>query len=215
MKIDRETEMQSFVFYDSFWKALKRIENEGERCNLYDAICAYIFECEYPENLTNENMSLFELIQPQLDANIKRAINGGKGGRPKKEKTIGFENEKPNKNINKNENKNLNLNKNENENSCSNSYKGEKEHIKKDSIPKETIQEIFDGVFSVFENELMISEKDRQEKNAYFEKFTMIVEYGKIGLAEFVPRAQEHVKNYGVHASLDVFLEILSFDAKK
>lgn len=54
----------------------------------------------------------FTLIKPQLSANNKRYEDGKKGGRPKKIKTSGFSEKKPNENENENENVNVNVNEN-------------------------------------------------------------------------------------------------------
>lgn len=120
-----ENDKESFVFYKSFYEALKDLK-EKERLKLYDAICELALNGNETK-LTGVSKTIFTLIKPQIFANTKRYENGKKGGRPKKEtsgfvkgKTIGFENEetktKPNVNDNVNVNENVNVNVNANDN---------------------------------------------------------------------------------------------------
>lgn len=108
----------SFVFYRSFYEAIKDLTIE-EQSILFNAICELALN-ETDTELTGIPNTLFKLIKPQIEANNERYNNGKKGGRPskktigsKKEKTIGFENKKPNVNVNENVNVNVN-NKKEN-----------------------------------------------------------------------------------------------------
>lgn len=77
----------SFIFYRSFYKALKKITNKELKADIYDAIC----ELGLNENVTELNdetgQIIMELITPQLEANNKRYECGKKGGRPKKKTT--------------------------------------------------------------------------------------------------------------------------------
>lgn len=103
----------SMVFYRSFMEALEELS--PEQCkDVLMAVCHYAMDDTIP-NLEGINRIVFNLIKPQIDANNKRAEDGKKGGRPKKTKTIGFENEnhrlsesKPNVNVNENVNVNTN-----------------------------------------------------------------------------------------------------------
>lgn len=106
-------ERESFIFYRSFYEAIKEVDTETQVA-LYDAICK---KALYDEETTLNGTAkiLYTLIKPQLDANSKRYSDGQKGGRPKKEtsgfieeKTTGYENKKPNKNVNDNVNDNEN-----------------------------------------------------------------------------------------------------------
>lgn len=116
----------SFVFYRSFYEAIKNLDSET-RLQVYDAINEYALNGEEPE-INNIAASLMALIKPQIDANQERRINGSKGGRPKKkeeEKPMVIkksetkkptvmkkdENKKPNANVNANANANVNANK--------------------------------------------------------------------------------------------------------
>lgn len=123
----------SFVFYDSFRKAVKK-KSDDKRLAFYEAIIDYALTGIEPD-LDEELESLFIMAKPQLDANTKRKKDGKKGGRPSKKddnnlpnnyeenykKTTGFESEnqgfqdkKPNVNVNGNVNGNDNVNVNGN-----------------------------------------------------------------------------------------------------
>lgn len=123
----------SFVFYDSFRKAVKK-KSDDKRLAFYEAIIDYALTGIEPD-LDEELESLFIMAKPQLDANTKRKKDGKKGGRPSKKddnnlpnnyeenykKTTGFESEnqgfqnrKPNVNVNVNVNGNDNVNVNGN-----------------------------------------------------------------------------------------------------
>ena len=106
---------ESFVFYRSFYKAIKNLD-DMTLAETVKAICAYALDGEETE-LEGISEIILDMAKPQIDANTKRREDGKKGGRPKKE-TIGFqeknhrlENEKPN--VNENENVNVNENVNE------------------------------------------------------------------------------------------------------
>lgn len=114
------TERNSFIFYRSFYEALKTLSG-SDRAILYEAIAEYAFNQEVIE-LPASCKGLFVLIKPQLDANHKRFIDGQKGakhgkkgGRPKSEtpqdkksKTpVGLFDETPNNNVNENDNEEI------------------------------------------------------------------------------------------------------------
>lgn len=90
----------SFIFYASFAKAIKR-RPEPEQLRALWAIIDYGLDGIEPEDDGSDAayMSIFEMAQPQIDANIKRKADGAKGGRPAKhtytEETSGYKNEKP------------------------------------------------------------------------------------------------------------------------
>ena len=120
----------SFVFYKSFYEAMKFLDPET-KCKAYDAICDYAFNGELPSGGGMER-AVFELVKPQIDANEKRRAigraNGEKGaeygklgGRPKKpldnpQKTP----KKPQKNPRETDNKPANVNVNDNVNANDN-----------------------------------------------------------------------------------------------
>lgn len=95
----------SFVFYRSFYEAIKKIPNEC-KMEVYEAIVKYSFE-ESVGELSPMADAMFTLIKPTLDSSQKRyeaKINNGKmGGRPSK-KTEEIKTEiKPNNNLSKTE----------------------------------------------------------------------------------------------------------------
>ena len=112
---------ESFIFYASFYKAIEELD-EKKQLKLYKSIMKLALENEENEKLTGIEKAIFELIKPQILANNKRYEDGQKGGRPRKnkttgfekEKTTGFENKKPNVNVNVNDNENENVNVNVN-----------------------------------------------------------------------------------------------------
>jgi len=95
----------SFIFYRSFFEATRPLSTE-QKAALFDTICGYALD---QNELDNDDLivgAMFSLIRPQLDSNHKKWKDGCKGGRPKKtsgylnDKTLGYENKKPNVNVN-------------------------------------------------------------------------------------------------------------------
>lgn len=128
-----EHKVESFVFYRSFYEALSGLRS-GTKLALYDAICEYCLNGRIPK-MPETAKPYFTLILPQLQANLKKReigiANGSKGGRPPKNKPMGFEDENqlvsdeetnwlqtknPNVNVNANANANVNANANDNAN---------------------------------------------------------------------------------------------------
>ena len=113
----------NFIFYRSFYEGAKVLK-DSDRLKLYEAIFEYALDNTEPK-LKGYPLGMFSMARPQLDANNKRyqdglkgAEHGKKGGRPKKNKLsgdneenpIGFLNKTPNENVNDNENDNVNEN---------------------------------------------------------------------------------------------------------
>lgn len=75
-------EITGFVFYKSFYEAVKQLQNVEDKCIIYQAICDYSF---YDIEPTLEGITaiIWTLIKPQIDANIKKRNDGKKGGAPK------------------------------------------------------------------------------------------------------------------------------------
>ena len=116
----------SIVFYRSFFEAIE-LQPKKLRPEIYYAFFKYAFDDESVE-ISDRAKSVFMLMKPQIDANNRKYENGKKGGRPKKNKTYGFENEeektyfeKPNVNDNENNNDNDNVNINDNNNAADSS----------------------------------------------------------------------------------------------
>ena len=74
-------ERESFVFYQSFYKALNKLDATTYK-KIMNAVCEYGFTGFVSTELTDIESVIFELIKPQLDANNKRYENGCKGGNP-------------------------------------------------------------------------------------------------------------------------------------
>ena len=73
---------KSFVFYDSFYRAMNYLTKE-EKIEYIDAICYYSLYDIIIEMSPKIN-GMFELVKAQIDANIKKRKDGKKGGRPPK-----------------------------------------------------------------------------------------------------------------------------------
>lgn len=112
---------ESFVFYHSFLEAIEELSAE-DQLKIYQSVAHFALRGEEPDDLKGVTKAIFALIKPQICANNKRYEDGKKGGRPRKEKTSGFEKEKtsgyfeekPNVNVNVNVNENDNVNVNDN-----------------------------------------------------------------------------------------------------
>ena len=109
----------SMIFYRSFYEALQGLPLE-QKGLIYDAIFNYGLNQELTE-LEGISKTVFTLIKPQLDANLKRFENGKKGGRKKevenqketkKEPKQNQTESKTKANNNNNVNNNLNVNNN-------------------------------------------------------------------------------------------------------
>ena len=108
MNEKEKIERDSFVFYRSFYEAIKDLDKK-EQSNLLSAICELALNGTEIE-LNGISSTIFKLIKPQINANLKRYKNGSKGGRPKTEN-------KPKENQSKTKHKpNVNDNVNVNEN---------------------------------------------------------------------------------------------------
>jgi len=71
---------KSFVFYESFYIAMKTLSLE-ERSEYMSAICNYAFY-EKTFILSPKIEGMFQLVKAQIDANLKKRKDGKKGGRP-------------------------------------------------------------------------------------------------------------------------------------
>ena len=72
---------ESFVFYESFLKAINRVD-VNTQYEVYKAVCEYAIYGVYP-SLDGVAMALFDVIQPQIDANKRRRENSAVGGNNK------------------------------------------------------------------------------------------------------------------------------------
>lgn len=118
-------ERDSFVFYESFYKAICKLKAEEQSLCL-KVLCDYCFKGELPKDDNSIISMFFELVKPQIDKNNQRYINGCKGaefgklgGRPKNPKQTPskpLKNPKQTPNVNVNDNVNVNVNDNVNVN---------------------------------------------------------------------------------------------------
>ncbi len=80
----------SFVFYRSFFEAIKRMPLEVQT-EVYPALIEYALDGKEPKGLSDIAQGVFILVKPNIDTSIARKENGKKfgklGGRPKKGKT--------------------------------------------------------------------------------------------------------------------------------
>ncbi len=75
-------EITAFVFYKSFYEAIEKMPSVEDKCIIYQSICNYCFYDIEP-NLSGVTEIIWTLIKPQIDANIKKRIDGRRGGAPK------------------------------------------------------------------------------------------------------------------------------------
>lgn len=72
----------SFVFYRSFYEALKEMD-KNVQADCLMALAQYALDGDMP-GLTPEVRMFMTLAKPQIDANNQKFVNGSKGGRPKR-----------------------------------------------------------------------------------------------------------------------------------
>ena len=77
---NNEITRDSFIFYRSFYEAIKDLKDEI-RLEVFTAITEYALYGKLPEELKPVAKGLFTLIKPNLDVNSLRYENGKKGGR--------------------------------------------------------------------------------------------------------------------------------------
>jgi len=104
----------SMIFYRSFYEAIKELplEKQGE---IYNAIFCYGLDFKEPD-LTGISKTIWTLIKPQIDANIKRFENGRKPKNKQKESKIEAKDKQKESKTEANNNVNVNVNVNENKN---------------------------------------------------------------------------------------------------
>lgn len=94
-------ERDGFIFYRSFYKAVKNLKAEDFK-NAVMAILEYGLEGIEAEDDESIAHMVFELVKPNIDANNQKYINGkkgashgAKGGRPKMDENPTSENQNP------------------------------------------------------------------------------------------------------------------------
>ena len=81
---DNETKRDSFLFYRSFYEAMKNLPKDV-KVEVFDTIMEYVFNGMNPEpdKIKPFSVSIFTLIKPVIDSSEKRRKCGSKGGAPK------------------------------------------------------------------------------------------------------------------------------------
>ena len=133
---------ESTVFYRSFYEAIKELDADTQ-AQVYSAIFEYALNFNEIE-VKGVAKTVFTLIKPQLDANLKRYENGTKA---KMKQVVSKQEAKPkqttskveaNVNVNDNVNDNVNVNENENVNHNQN------DNVSRSRFRAPTYDEIFD-----------------------------------------------------------------------
>lgn len=102
----------SMVFYRSFYEAIKEL-NKEQQGEIYNAIFSYGLDFIEP-SLSGVSKTIWTLIKPQIDANIRRYTNGNK---PKTKQNGSEKEAKRKRNGSETEaNVNVNVNVNDNDN---------------------------------------------------------------------------------------------------
>ena len=96
-------ERDSFVFYRSFYEAIKCL-TPAEQLNCFNAIAQYALDGEEPQ-VEGAAKGIFLSVKPQIDTNKRRYVNGCKGGKPKANKKLTKSKSKANQNKTKNKQK--------------------------------------------------------------------------------------------------------------
>ena len=66
-----------FTFYDSFYRAVRRIRKAADRAMAYDVICAYALTGEEPDDRYPPSVrAMFEEIRSELDKERRQSIEG-------------------------------------------------------------------------------------------------------------------------------------------
>lgn len=150
------------IIYRSFYEAINELSAENQ-ARIWRAVMELGFNGVEIE-LSGLDKTIFTLIKPQIDANIKRYQNGK---RPKEKqieskKEANQEQKVSEKEANKNNNKNKNKNKNTLGVRKSDFYKKVGEHV--DKYPKEMLRDFFEYWSEYGENDI----KMRFEKEKTF-----------------------------------------------
>lgn len=73
-------ERESFIFYRSFYEAIRCMPSDVQ-LEIYPVICEYALFGTLPKNLSEVAKGMFTLIKPNIDVNTTRFESGKKGGR--------------------------------------------------------------------------------------------------------------------------------------
>lgn len=178
-------EINGYIFYHSFWDAFCLLSDE-DFGKIARAMSRYVFEGEIPL-LEGMLKGYFDLIRPQLDANIERALNSKKGGAPK-----GNQNAKKNKtekqpSVESENNHRLNFETTQNKNKKEN--KNKNENIYCSPAVSDTLSEtekVFEDLWSMYPNKRGKSGVKKASKE----------EIAKIGLEEMTRAVERYVAEW-------------------
>jgi hypothetical protein len=131
---------ESTVFYRSFYEAIKELDADTQ-AQVYSAIFEYALNFNEVE-VKGVAKTVFTLIKPQLDANLKRYENGTKA---KVKQVVTKQEAKPKQTISKVEaNVNVNVNDNVNVNENENVNHNQNDNVSRSRFRAPTYDEIFD-----------------------------------------------------------------------
>lgn len=126
-------ERKAFSFMRSFFEAAKMLENKEDRADFLMAVCNYGLNGVEPETI-GVTTAMFQLVKPNIDSALAKAIAGAKGGKASRKQTEA--NDKQNKanesNLEPIKDKGLRIN-----------DKGYKEKVKKESDPFEDFWKVY------------------------------------------------------------------------
>ena len=161
---------ESFVFYKSFYEAIKNIPKE-DQLELYTAICEYSFTDNVPDLPDGIAKAMFILMKPNIDsanARYRASVeNGKKGGRPKKNKNL----EKPNNNLDETqEEPKQNLNDNVDDNVDDNVNKDD------NITPYEKIKDLFHEICVSYPKVIKLSDSRKKTIKARYKEYNYDIE---------------------------------------
>lgn len=160
----------SFVFYKSFYDAIKKIPDEYQ-LELYNAILSYSLEGLEPSDLSPIAEAMFILIKPNIDSSQKRyetsVENGKRGGRPKQETqdkpnqnpketqrkpkdNLQETQDEPNQNLNEDEDEDVDVNVDDNEDDNNEKEKNKKRKTFEDVFKEKSVSNNFKNTLKDF-----------------------------------------------------------------
>ena len=167
---DRE-QIDSIVFYRSFFEAVEDLEDSEAKLQAYQAIFRYGLDGK-ETNLKGAVKAIFRLIKPQIDANYEKRVNGRKGGRPPQNQNKTKPKPNDNQNITKpepNVNGNVNVNGNgENNRSTTAKPYGKFKNVFLEDYQLEDLKAEFPEIKNTIEKmSAYLSEKKKTYQNYY------------------------------------------------
>ena len=72
-------EKKGFYFLKSYFEAAQALPNKEDQADFYNAVCQYAMTGEQPK-LSGVALAMFLLAKPNIDASLKKAEAGSKGG---------------------------------------------------------------------------------------------------------------------------------------